>query len=113
MQEGAISLMQMPRTTIATQMVKEAGLPFIVVLTNPTTRRVSASFAMLGDIQIAEPNALIGFAGARVIEQTMREKLPEGFQRAEYLLEHGIIDMVVKRTEMKAMLARIIGLLTR
>ena len=113
MQEGAISLMQMPRTVIATRLVKDAGLPFIVVLTDPTTGGVTASFAMLGDIQIAEPGAMIGFAGARVIEQTVREKLPEGFQRAEYLLEHGIIDMVVKRTEMKATLARIIGLLAR
>jgi acetyl-CoA carboxylase carboxyl transferase subunit beta len=113
MMEGAISLMQMPRTVIATRMVKDAGMPFIVVLTDPTTGGVTASFAMLGDIQIAEPGALIGFAGARVIEQTVREKLPEGFQRAEYLLEHGIIDMVVKRTEMKATLARIIGLLTQ
>jgi acetyl-CoA carboxylase carboxyl transferase subunit beta len=112
MQEGAISLMQMPRTTIASMMVKEAGLPFITVLTDPTTGGVTASFAMLGDIQIAEPNALIGFAGARVIEQTVREKLPEGFQRAEYLHEHGIIDMVVKRGELTAMLAQIIGLLT-
>jgi len=112
MQEGAISLMQMPRTTIATMMVKEAGLPFITVLTDPTTGGVTASFAMLGDIQIAEPNALIGFAGARVIEQTVREKLPEGFQRAEYLHEHGIIDMVVKRGELTAMLAKIIALLT-
>lgn len=111
MQEGAISLMQMPRSVIATRLVKEAGLPFIVVLTDPTTGGVTASFAMLGDIQIAEPGALIGFAGARVIEQTVREKLPEGFQRAEYLLEHGIIDMVVKRTEMKDTLARLIGLL--
>jgi len=111
MQEGAISLMQMPRTVIATRLVKDAGLPFIVVLTDPTTGGVSASFAMLGDIQIAEPGALIGFAGARVIEQTMREKLPEGFQRAEYLLQHGIIDMVVKRPEMKETLARIISLL--
>jgi len=111
MQEGAISLMQMPRSIIATRMVKEAGLPFIVVLTDPTAGGVTASFAMLGDIQIAEPGALIGFAGARVIEQTVREKLPEGFQRAEYLLEHGIIDMVVKRTELKATLARTIGLL--
>jgi acetyl-CoA carboxylase carboxyl transferase subunit beta len=112
MQEGAISLMQMPRTTIATQMVKEAGMPVMIVLTDPTTGGVTASFAMLGDIQIAEPNALIGFAGARVIEQTVREKLPEGFQRAEYLFEHGIIDMVVKRAEMTATLARLIGLLT-
>ncbi len=112
MQEGAISLMQMPRTTIAAQMVKEAGLPFIVVLTDPTTGGVSASFAMLGDIQIAEPNALIGFAGARVIEQTVREKLPEGFQRAEYLFKHGIIDMVIKRGELTETLARLISLLT-
>ena len=111
MQEGAISLMQMPRTVIATRLVKEAGLPFIVVLTDPTTGGVTASFAMLGDIQIAEPGALIGFAGARVIEQTVREKLPEGFQRAEYLHEHGIVDMVVKRTELKDTLARLIGLL--
>ena len=111
MQEGAISLMQMPRTVIATRLVKEAGLPYIVVLTDPTTGGVTASFPMLGDIQIAEPGALIGFAGARVIEQTVREKLPEGFQRAEYLLEHGIVDMVVKRTELKATLAQVIGLL--
>ncbi|MBO0711450.1 MAG: acetyl-CoA carboxylase carboxyltransferase subunit beta [Acetobacteraceae bacterium] len=110
MQEGAISLMQMPRTTIATQLVKEAGLPFIVVLTDPTTGGVTASFAMLGDFILAEPGAMIGFAGARVIEQTVREKLPEGFQRAEYLLEHGILDMVVKRTELRAMLARLIEL---
>src|SRR5208283_1211219 len=113
MQEGAISLMQMPRTVIATRLVKDAGLPFIVVLTDPTTGGVTASFAMLGDIQIAEPGAMIGFAGARVIEQTMREILPEGFQRAEYLLEHGIIDMVVQRGDLKATLARIISLLTR
>jgi acetyl-CoA carboxylase carboxyl transferase subunit beta len=112
MQEGAISLMQMPRTTIAAQMVKEAGLPFITVLTDPTTGGVSASFAMLGDIQIAEPNALIGFAGARVIEQTVREKLPEGFQRAEFLLKHGIIDMVVKRDDMTETLGRLVALLT-
>jgi len=112
MQEGPVSLMQMPRTTIATQLVKEAGLPFIVVLTDPTTGGVTASFAMLGDIQIAEPGAMIAFAGARVIEQTVREKLPEGFQRAEYLLEHGILDMVVRRTEMRETLARLIGLLT-
>jgi acetyl-CoA carboxylase carboxyl transferase subunit beta len=110
MQEGAISLMQMPRTVIATRLVKDAGLPYIVVLTDPTTGGVSASFPMLGDIQIAEPGALIGFAGARVIEQTVREKLPEGFQRAEFLHEHGIVDMLVKRTEMKAMLARLISL---
>jgi acetyl-CoA carboxylase carboxyl transferase subunit beta len=112
MQEGAISLMQMPRGIIAVQMVQEAGLPYITVLTDPTTGGVTASFAMLGDIQIAEPGALIGFAGARVIEQTVREKLPEGFQRAEYLHEHGIIDMVVKRGELAATLAQLIGLLT-
>jgi acetyl-CoA carboxylase carboxyl transferase subunit beta len=111
MQEGAVSLMQMPRTTIAARMVKEKGLPFFVVLTDPTTGGVTASFAMLGDIQIAEPGALIGFAGARVIEQTVREKLPEGFQRAEYLLEHGILDMVVTRTDMAQTLARLISLL--
>jgi len=112
MQEGPVSLMQMPRTTIATQLVKEAGLPFIVVLADPTTGGVTASFAMLGDIQIAEPGAMIAFAGARVIEQTVREKLPEGFQRAEYLLDHGILDMVVRRTEMRETLARLIGLLS-
>jgi acetyl-CoA carboxylase carboxyl transferase subunit beta len=112
MQEGAISLMQMPRSTIAAQMVKEAGLPYIVVLTDPTTGGVTASFAMLGDIQIAEPDTLIGFAGARVIEQTVREKLPAGFQRAEYLFEHGIIDMVVKRGDLTATLARLIALTT-
>ena len=111
MQEGMVSLMQMPRSTIAVELVKEAGLPYIVVLTDPTTGGTTASFAMLGDIQIAEPGALIGFTGARVIEQTMREKLPEGFQTAEYLLEHGILDMVVKRTELRDTLARIIGLL--
>jgi acetyl-CoA carboxylase carboxyl transferase subunit beta len=111
MQEGAISLMQMPRSIIATRLVKEAGLPFIVVLTDPTTGGVTASFAMLGDIQIAEPGALIGFAGARVIEQTVREKLPEGFQRAEYLHQHGIVDLVVARAEMRATLARLIGCL--
>jgi acetyl-CoA carboxylase carboxyl transferase subunit beta len=111
MQEGAISLMQMPRTIIASRAVKEAGLPFITVLTDPTTGGVTASFTMLGDIQIAEPGALIGFAGARVIEQTVRERLPEGFQRAEYLLEHGILDMVVKRPELPATLGRVIGLL--
>jgi acetyl-CoA carboxylase carboxyl transferase subunit beta len=111
MQEGAISLMQMPRTIIASRAVKEAGLPFITVLTDPTTGGVTASFTMLGDIQIAEPGALIGFAGARVIEQTVREKLPEGFQRAEYLYEHGILDMVVKRGELPETLARLISLL--
>jgi len=111
MQEGAISLMQMPRSVIATQLVKDAGLPYIVVLTDPTTGGVTASFAMLGDIQIAEPGAMIGFAGARVIEQTVREKLPEGFQRAEYLHEHGIVDMVTKRGDMKETLGRLIDLL--
>jgi acetyl-CoA carboxylase carboxyl transferase subunit beta len=111
MQEGTISLMQMPRTVIATRLVKEAGLPFITVLTDPTTGGVTASFTMLGDIQIAEPGAEIGFAGARVIEQTVREKLPEGFQRSEYLLAHGVLDMVVKRTELAATLARVIDLL--
>jgi acetyl-CoA carboxylase carboxyl transferase subunit beta len=111
MQEGAVSLMQMPRTTIATRLVKEAGLPFVTVLTDPTTGGVTASFAMLGDLQLAEPGALIGFAGSRVIEQTVRETLPDGFQRAEYLHEHGILDMVVPRTEMRETLARLIGLL--
>ncbi|MCB1971839.1 MAG: acetyl-CoA carboxylase carboxyltransferase subunit beta [Geminicoccaceae bacterium] len=111
MQEGALSLMQMARTTLAVESVKEAGLPYVVVLTDPTTGGVTASFAMLGDIHIAEPGAVIGFAGARVIEQTIREKLPEGFQRAEYLLEHGMVDMVVHRFEMKATLARLLELL--
>ncbi len=111
MQEGAVSLMQMPRTTIATRLVKEAGLPFLTVLTDPTTGGVTASFAMLGDLQLAEPGALIGFAGARVIEQTVRETLPDGYQRAEYLLAHGILDMVVPRAEMRDTLARLIGLL--
>ena len=101
MQEGILSLMQMPRTTIAVQMLKEAGLPYIVVLTHPTTGGVTASYAMLGDVQIAEPNALICFAGPRVIEQTIREKLPEGFQRAEYLLDHGMLDRVTPRTPMR------------
>jgi acetyl-CoA carboxylase carboxyl transferase subunit beta len=113
MQEGILSLMQMPRTTIAVDQVKEAGLPFIVLLTDPTTGGVSASFAMLGDIQIAEPGAQIGFAGARVIEETIREKLPEGFQRAEYLLDHGIIDLVVPRKELREQIGRIISLLTQ
>lgn len=101
MQEGILSLMQMPRTTVAVQMLKEAGLPYIVVLTHPTTGGVTASYAMLGDVHIAEPNALICFAGPRVIEQTIREKLPEGFQRAEYLLDHGMLDRVTKRTEIR------------
>lgn len=112
MQEGMLSLMQMPRTTVAVEMLKEEGLPYIVVLTNPTTGGVSASFAMLGDVQIAEPKALIGFAGPRVIEDTVREKLPEGFQRSEYLLEHGMLDMVVPRRDLKETLARVISLLT-
>jgi len=111
MQEGILSLMQMPRTTIAVQMLREKGLPYIVVLTDPTTGGVTASFAMLGDIQIAEPNALIGFAGQRVIEQTIRERLPEGFQRAEYLLEHGMLDMVVARGKLRETLVRVIDLL--
>ncbi len=113
MQEGMISLMQMPRTTIALQMVKEAGLAYIVVMTNPTTGGVTASFAMLGDIQIAEPNALIGFAGPRVIEQTVRETLPDGFQRSEFLREHGMLDMVVPRPGLRETLGRVIGLLGR
>jgi acetyl-CoA carboxylase carboxyl transferase subunit beta len=111
MQEGALSLMQLPRTVIAVEEVKEAGLPYFVVLTDPTTGGVSASFAMLGDIHIAEPGAMIGFAGTRVIEQTVRETLPEGFQRAEYLLEHGIVDMVVPRKDLRDTLIRIIGLI--
>lgn len=109
MQEGILSLMQMPRSTAAIAELKEAGLPYIVVLTDPTTGGVTASYAMLGDIQIAEPGALIGFAGQRVIEQTIREKLPDGFQRAEYLLEHGMLDMVVHRRELRTTLGRVIG----
>ena len=111
MQEGVLSLMQMPRTIIAVDLVKEAGLPYIVVLTDPTTGGVSASFAMVGDITLAEPGAVVGFAGARVIEETIHEKLPDGFQRAEYLLEHGMIDQVVRRAELRATLGRIIGIL--
>ncbi len=113
MQEGMFSLMQMPRTTIAVQRLRAARLPYIVVLTNPTTGGVTASYAMLGDVQIAEPGAVIGFAGARVIEQTIRERLPEGFQRAEYLEAHGMVDMVVRRHEMRTTLARLCALLTR
>jgi len=113
MQEAILSLMQMPRTTIAVEMVKEAGLPYIVVLTDPTTGGVTASFAMLGDIHIAEPGAQIGFAGARVIENTIRETLPEGFQRSEYLLDHGMVDMVVPRKDLRDTLARTIDLLRR
>jgi acetyl-CoA carboxylase carboxyl transferase subunit beta len=101
MQEGILSLMQMPRTTVAVQMLREARLPYIVVLTHPTTGGVTASYAMLGDVQIAEPNALICFAGPRVIEQTIREKLPEGFQRAEYLLDHGMLDRVTHRKQLR------------
>jgi acetyl-CoA carboxylase carboxyl transferase subunit beta len=113
MQEGILSLMQLPRTTVAVQMLRESGKPYIVVLTNPTTGGVTASYAMLGDIHIAEQGALIGFAGPRVIEQTIREKLPEGFQRAEYLKEHGMVDMVVHRHELRAMLANLCRLLTK
>jgi len=113
MQEGILGLMQMPRTTVAVNMVKEAGLPYIVVLTHPTTGGVTASYAMLGDVQIAEPNALIGFAGARVIEQTIREKLPEGFQRAEYLLDHGMLDRVIHRKSIKDELVTVIRLLMK
>ncbi|KHJ53595.1 acetyl-CoA carboxylase subunit beta [Aureimonas altamirensis] len=111
MQEGILSLMQLPRTTVAVDMVKDAGLPYIVVLTNPTTGGVTASYAMLGDVHIAEPGALIGFAGARVIEQTIREKLPEGFQRSEYLMEHGMVDMVVHRHDLKPTIARLLKIL--
>ena len=111
MQEGILSLMQMPRTTVAVQMLKEAGLPYIVVLTHPTTGGVTASYAMLGDVHIAEPNALICFAGPRVIEQTIREKLPEGFQRAEYLLDHGMLDRVTSRTKMREELITITRML--
>jgi len=108
MQEGILSLMQMPRATVAIQRMKAAGLPYVVVLTDPTTGGVTASYAMLGDVHIAEPGALIGFAGQRVIEQTIREKLPDGFQRAEYLLEHGMVDMVVHRRELRSVLSRLI-----
>lgn len=113
MQEGILSLMQLPRTTVAVDMMREAGLPYLVVLTDPTTGGVTASYAMLGDVHIAEPGALIGFAGPRVIENTIREKLPEGFQRSEFLLEHGMVDMVVPRVELKAALVRLISLLTK
>jgi acetyl-CoA carboxylase carboxyl transferase subunit beta len=111
MQEGILSLMQMPRTTVAVQMLREAGLPYIVVLTHPTTGGVTASYAMLGDVQIAEPGALICFAGPRVIEQTIRETLPEGFQRAEYLLDHGMLDRVTPRAELRDELIRITRML--
>ena len=113
MQEGILSLMQLPRTTVAVNMLKEAGLPYIVVLTNPTTGGVTASYAMLGDLHIAEPGAEICFAGKRVIEQTIREKLPEGFQTSDYLLEHGMIDMVVKRHEIPSLLARVLKIMMK
>ena len=113
MQEGVLSLMQMPRTTVAVQELRAAKLPYIVVLTHPTTGGVTASYAMLGDVQIAEPAALIGFAGQRVIEQTIREKLPAGFQRAEYLQEHGMVDMVVHRHQMRETVSRIVLMLMK
>jgi acetyl-CoA carboxylase carboxyl transferase subunit beta len=113
MQEGVLSLMQLPRTTVAIQTLRKAGLPYIVVLTHPTTGGVTASYAMLGDVHIAEPGALIGFAGPRVIEQTIREKLPEGFQRSKYLYEHGMVDMVIHRHDLKATLARLARILTK
>jgi acetyl-CoA carboxylase carboxyl transferase subunit beta len=113
MQEGILSLMQMPRTTVAVRRLKQARLPYVVVLTNPTTGGVTASYAMLGDVHLAEPGALIGFAGPRVIEQTIREKLPDGFQRAEYLKEHGMVDMVVHRHDLKRTIARLCRLLTK
>ncbi|PSJ62177.1 acetyl-CoA carboxylase, carboxyltransferase subunit beta [Pseudaminobacter soli (ex Li et al. 2025)] len=113
MQEGILSLMQLPRTTVALDRLKEAGLPYIVVLTNPTTGGVTASYAMLGDVHIAEPGALIGFAGPRVIEQTIREKLPDGFQRSEYLMDHGMVDMVVSRLKMKATIAQLLKILLK
>jgi acetyl-CoA carboxylase carboxyl transferase subunit beta len=112
MQEGTLSLMQMAKTTVAVDMLRDAGLAYVVVLTDPTTGGVTASYAMLGDVQLAEPGALIGFAGQRVIEQTIREKLPEGFQRAEYLLEHGMIDMVVARRELRDRLGTLLAYLT-
>lgn len=113
MQEGILSLMQLPRTTVAVDMLKEAGLPYIVVLTNPTTGGVTASYAMLGDIHMAEPGAVIGFAGRRVIEQTIREKLPDDFQTSEYLYEHGMVDMVVHRHELPNTLARVLKMLMK
>jgi acetyl-CoA carboxylase carboxyl transferase subunit beta len=113
MQEGVLSLMQMPRTTVAVLRLREAGLPFFVVFTDPTTGGVTASYAMLGDIHIAEPGARIGFAGARVIEQTIREKLPKGFQRSEYLYEHGMVDMVVHRHNLRSTIGSLASILTR
>jgi acetyl-CoA carboxylase carboxyl transferase subunit beta len=112
MQEGILSLMQMPKATVAIAELKEAGLPYIVILADPTTGGVTASYAMLGDVHVAEPGALIGFAGQRVIESTIREKLPEGFQRAEYLLDHGMVDMVVHRKELRRRLALLLDYLT-
>lgn len=113
MQEGALSLMQMPRTIIAVEMVKEAGLPYLVLLTDPTTGGVSASFAMVGDIHIAEPGCMIGFAGKRVIQETIREELPPGFQTAEYLMDHGMVDMVVPRKELRASIGRVLSLIMK
>ena len=113
MQEGILALMQLPRTTVAVEILREARKPYIVVLTNPTTGGVTASYAMLGDVHIAEPGALVGFAGPRVIEQTIREKLPEGFQRSEYLKEHGMVDMVVHRHELRATLSRLCRVLSK
>jgi len=113
MQEGVLSLMQMPRTTVAVLRLREAGLPFFVVFTDPTTGGVTASYAMLGDVHIAEPGARIGFAGARVIEQTIREKLPKGFQRSEYLYEHGMVDMVVHRHDLRATIGSLAAILTK
>ena len=113
MQEGILSLMQLPRTTVAVQLMKDANVPYIVVLTNPTTGGVSASYAMLGDVHIAEPGAVIGFAGRRVIEQTIREKLPDDFQTSEYLLEHGMVDLIVTRHELKSTISRIVRLLLK
>src|SRR6188474_223700 len=112
MQEGILSLMQLPRTTVAVEMLREAKRPYIVVLTNPTTGGVTASYAMLGDVHIAEPGALIGFAGPRVIEQTIREKLPKGFQRSEYLYEHGMVDMVVHRHNLRSTIGSLIAMFT-
>jgi acetyl-CoA carboxylase carboxyl transferase subunit beta len=113
MQEGILSLMQMPRTTVAVLRLRDAGLPFIVVFTNPTTGGVTASYAMLGDVHLAEPGALICFAGPRVIEQTIREKLPKGFQRSEYLYEHGMVDMVVHRHNLRSTIGSLLGILTK
>jgi acetyl-CoA carboxylase carboxyl transferase subunit beta len=113
MQEGVLGLMQMPRTTVAVLRLREAGLPFFVVLTNPTTGGVTASYAMLGDVHLAEPGALIGFAGQRVIEQTIREKLPKGFQRSEYLYEHGMVDMVVHRHNLRSTIGSLAAILTK